>query len=241
MTLRPPEMDCIPPRPLNVSSSDFEVVGADGAPLQTAAGERWDISGPPPHVREARIRHRGFPRGPSCFVRIAAYIPIGQAVSWDVLVDGNDGALNSSAIAALGADPPVAQWARQLRATVVGVCPDIVQHLCEPRVRVVTNPKLGPLATDVGPAGNFSFAPEKPAWAFRMAGAPLITAEFSREVPDTYLANAAIAPGEVLRTYFVSLRLPRPRAFNKGIPEPVRAFTASLAPVRVEIRKPPEA
>eukprot|EP00741_Cyanophora_paradoxa_P003662 tig00000093_g3559.t1 len=228
--LAPAYPNCIPPRAVDAGA--YEVVGADGAPLPPT----WEIGGPPPHVVEARVRHRDFPSGPSCPVRIAAYLPQEPAVAWSTSTQPDAGALNASGIAALGPSPPPSAWGRHFEATVSGPCASraaLLQH-CKPRVRVEVNPKLGLAGPDVDAAGNFTFGARKGAWALAVGGpAPnSVSAFFSREVPDHYLANDAIAPGEALRTYFISLSC----AFNKGVPG--RFLMTSLAPARVEIAKP---
>eukprot|EP00741_Cyanophora_paradoxa_P019663 tig00021137_g18981.t1 len=234
--------DCIPPRPLDASS--YEVVQARGGAMEPLAVGRWDVAGPPPHVKEARIRHRDFPDGPSCSVRVVAYVPREPPVSWVSWQDENADARASSAISALGPDPQPADWARHFQATVSGPCsttPVLLQH-CESRVRVEMNPKLGLAGPDVDASGNLTSGatPGRRAWSLAMgseAAPSSITALFSREVPDAYLSDFPdIAPGEVLRAYHIGLAC----TFNKGLPpfEGHKIAKISLAPVRVEIRKP---
>eukprot|EP00741_Cyanophora_paradoxa_P011626 tig00020563_g11233.t1 len=115
---------------------------------------------------------------------------------------------------------------------VNGACPGVVLYHCKPRVSVETNPKLG--ANDVDAAGNFTFAPYRGAWSLRLFDptANGITAEFSREVPDSYLTNPSVAPGEILRTYFVGLTC----AFEEWRPE---LEAGKLSPVFVSLEQGP--
>eukprot|EP00741_Cyanophora_paradoxa_P002736 tig00000624_g2656.t1 len=227
LTLAAP--DCIPPSP--VLEADYVQEG-EGESEGVEPGAVWQLAGPPPYAKELRLRHDGFPKGPSCPVRLVAYLER-PSISWTPSLAGPADALSAAAVDALGADPAPADWARQLTAEVAGVCPWLLLQQCTARVRVEVNPALGVAGPDVDAAGNFTFGAGRRAWSLSTAGAAL-AGTFSREVPQAYLDAANIEPGTVLRTYVVTLTC----AFNKGAPEPARLSLTSLAPVRVEIVKP---
>eukprot|EP00741_Cyanophora_paradoxa_P002738 tig00000624_g2658.t1 len=221
LTLAAP--DCVPPSP--VLEADFVIEGAE-------PGAAWPLAGPPPYAKDLRLRHSGFPKGPSCPVRLVAYLER-PSISWTPSLAGPADALSAAAVDALGSDPAPADWARQLTAEVAGACPWLLMQQCTARVRVEVNPALGVAGPDVDAAGNFTFGAGRRAWSLSTAGAAL-AGTFSREVPQAYLDAANIEPGTVLRAYVVTLTC----AFNKGAPEPARLSLTSLAPVRVEIVKP---
>eukprot|EP00741_Cyanophora_paradoxa_P017106 tig00020956_g16519.t1 len=232
----PSAMECIPA--FSAGAGDFVQeseahTGSSDPSVQPNA--LWAIDGSSPFAKEVRIRHILFPQGPACPVRVLAYFPQTE-VSWIPSVSGSPDALNSSAVAALGPNPNYGLWARQFHASIVGSCPQLLVQQCTPRVRVQMNPKLGLSGSDVDRAGNFTFAPGKRAHATWIEGGS-VRGAFSREVPDAYLTDYPhidIAPGEVLRTYSVSLQC----ALNKGVPAPAKYSFVTLEAFRVEIRKP---
>eukprot|EP00741_Cyanophora_paradoxa_P005825 tig00000113_g5646.t1 len=112
---------------------------------------------------------------------------------------------------------------------------------CSFRVlRVENHPLLGLPGPDVDPRAQtllFNFtsgAPYEYPYVIGYRGSYVATGSFSREVPASYLENPSIQPGEALRTYVYSLSC----AFNEGLPEPAKFVRVSMAPLRIEIRKP---
>eukprot|EP00741_Cyanophora_paradoxa_P022426 tig00021489_g21652.t1 len=190
LTLPAPE--CIPP--MAVSTADYVMESGDPS---VHPGGQWALAGPPPYVKEARIRHSRFPDGPFCPLRFVAHIPPEPRVSWIPSLLFGAGALSASAVGALdlGPSPQPADWARRFQATVDGPCAgsSVLLRHCRPRVRVEMNAKLGLAGPDVGPSGNFTFAPGRRAWELQLSqAAPAsVLGDFSREVPDHYLALPA--------------------------------------------------
>eukprot|EP00741_Cyanophora_paradoxa_P009405 tig00000144_g9111.t1 len=220
---------CIPPLP--AAPEDYVQEGAGGgedAGVQPNA--TWALAGPPPYAKDVRLRHRLFPRGSSCPVRVLAYLPL-PAVAWETSVAG------TPPPSLVRPRRPARRLGPHLHRTVVGMCPGLLLRHCRPHVRVEMNAKLGLAGPDVSAAGNFTFGAGRVAWALAAgpeAAPASVVGDFSREVPDHYLARPDIAPGEVLRTYVVGLTC----AINKGVPEPGQHSLVALAPFRVEIRRP---
>eukprot|EP00741_Cyanophora_paradoxa_P012863 tig00020629_g12420.t1 len=245
LTLGRPDPECIPPVP--VSFSDYVQESADGSDdafLQPGApAQPWTIP-----VRDVRIRHRDFLQGPACRVRVVSHY-LQPNISWHPTFTRSSSvpfestpmgiaeAVNSSVVAAmqLGDSASSCLFHGIVQRTELASCSYILMSQCQMRVRVEMNAKLGLAAPDVDAAGNFTFAPGKPAWSLRYGMAtPGFVGTFSREVPDHYVANPNIAPGETLRTYFVHITC----AFNKEVPAPAKPTQVSFSPYPIEIRKP---